>query len=153
MFLDFTNIEATIEGKKLPWKISEKQFQVPRNTVASLKVGIGVISLLWRLRCHCNPDHSKLSSLSNTAVVVVFPSLCQWQRSLCSNLGGIDPEKPLRAVFKKKWNMLWTLAFNYQGTCSISNFRVTRLTTKLQIWKRLLIILQIKQILTRKVFI
>ena len=56
-------------------------------------------------------------------------------------------------------NMLWTLAFKHQGTCSISNFQVTqsfcfksKLSAKLLIWKRLLIILQIKQILTRKVF-
>ena len=42
--------------KKLP-----EQFPVPRNTAAS-KIGNGVISLLWQLRCHCNPDHNKFSS-------------------------------------------------------------------------------------------
>ena len=26
------------------------------------KIGDGVISLLWQLRCHCNPDHDKFSS-------------------------------------------------------------------------------------------
>ena len=73
MSLNFTNIKATIGGKKLPWMISEKQFQVPRNTVPS---NLGVISLLWQFRCDCH-----------TAVVVIFSSLCQWRRSLCSNLG------------------------------------------------------------------
>ena len=43
MSLNFTNIEATIGGKELPWMILEKQFQVPRNTVSS---NFGVISLL-----------------------------------------------------------------------------------------------------------
>ena len=39
-----------------------------RNTAASEK-GSCVISLLWYLRCHCNPDNNKFS-LSN--IVVVF---------------------------------------------------------------------------------
>ena len=81
--------------KKLP--ILEEQFPVPRNTAAS-KIGNGVISLLWQLRCHHNPDHNKFSSLSNTIVVAFFPDLCLWRRSLCSNLGGIDPEKLYRAT-------------------------------------------------------
>ena len=51
--------------KKLPWMIFEEQFPVPRYTAAS-KIGNSVISLLWQLRCHCNPDHNKFSSLSNT---------------------------------------------------------------------------------------
>ena len=33
------------------------------------------------------------SSLSNTTVVAIFPNVCLWRRSLCSNLAGIDPEK------------------------------------------------------------
>ena len=37
---------------------------MPRNIAAS-KIGNGVISLLWQLRCHCIPDHDKFSSLSN----------------------------------------------------------------------------------------
>ena len=78
--------------KKLPWMILEEQFPVPRYTAAS-KIGDGVISLLWQLRCHCNPDHDKFSSLSNTREVAIFPNLCLWRRCLCSNLGGIDPEK------------------------------------------------------------
>ena len=83
--------------KKLPSTILEEQFPVPCNTAAS-KIGNSVISLLWQLRCHCNPDHNKFSSLSNTTVVAIFPNLCLWRRSLCSNLGGIDPEKLYRAT-------------------------------------------------------
>ena len=83
--------------KKLTWRILEEQFPVPRNTAAS-KIGNGVISLLWQLRCHCNPDHNKFSSLSYTTVVPIFPYLCLWRRSLCLNLGGIDPEKLYRAT-------------------------------------------------------
>ena len=59
----------------------------------------GFISLLYQLRCHCNPDHNKFSSLSNTPVVVTFPNVCLWRRSLCSNLAGIDPEKLYGAIF------------------------------------------------------
>ena len=59
--------------KKLPWVIFEEQFLVPRYTDAS-KIG-------------------------NTTVVAIFPKLCFWQRSLCSNLAGIDPEKLYRATF------------------------------------------------------
>ena len=92
--------------KKLPWTILKEHFPVPRNTAAS-KIGNGVISLLWQLRCHCNPDHNKFSSLSNTTVVSIFPNLCLWRRSLCSNLGGIDPEKLYRATLK-------TREINYQ---------------------------------------
>ena len=40
--------------KKLPWKILEKRFPVPRNTAAH-KIGNGIIPLLWQLRCHWNP--------------------------------------------------------------------------------------------------
>ena len=83
--------------KKLPWMIFEEQFLVPRYTAAS-KIANSVISLLWQLRCRCNPDHSKFSSLSNITVMAIFPKLSLWRRSLCSNLGGIDPEKLYRAT-------------------------------------------------------
>ena len=85
--------------KKLPWTILEEQFPVPRYTAAS-KIGNSVISLLWQLRCRCNPDHNKFSSFSNTTVVAIFPNLCLWRRTLCSNLGGIDPEKLYQATLK-----------------------------------------------------
>ena len=83
--------------KKLLWTILEEQFPVPRYTAAS-KIGNSVISLLWQLRCRCNPDHNKFSSLPNTTVVAIFPNLCFWRRSLCSNFRGIDPEKLYRAT-------------------------------------------------------
>ena len=66
--------------------IFEEQFPVQRNTAASK------IDKLY------NPDHNKFSSLSNTTVVAIFPKLCLWRSSLCSNLGGIDPEKLYRAT-------------------------------------------------------
>ena len=87
--------------KTLPWTILEEQFPVPRYTAAS-KIGTSVISLLWQLRCRCNPDGNKFSSLSNTTVVVIFPNLCLWRRSLCSNLGGIDLEKLYRATLRRE---------------------------------------------------
>ena len=83
--------------KKLPWTILEEQFPVPRYTAAS-KIGNSVISLLWQLRCHCNPDQTKFSSLSNTTVVAIFRNLCSWRRILCSNFRGIDPEKLYGAI-------------------------------------------------------
>ena len=85
--------------KKLPWMIFEEQFPVPKYTATS-KIGNSIISLLWQLRCCCNPDHNKFSSLSNTTGVVIFPKLCLWRRSLCSNLGGIDPEKLYWAILR-----------------------------------------------------
>ena len=77
---------------------SENCRWVPLNIAAS-KIGNGVISLLCQLRCHCNPDHDKFSSLSNTTVVAIFQNACLWRRSLCSNLAGMDPEKLYRATF------------------------------------------------------
>ena len=87
--------------KKLPWMIFEEQFLVPRYTAAS-KIGNSVILLLWQLRCRCNPDHNKFSSLSNTTVVAIFPKLCLWQRRLCSDLGGIGPEKTVSSHLKSR---------------------------------------------------
>ena len=63
--------------KTLTWTILQEQFAVRRNTAAS-KIDNGVISLLWQLRCHCNPDRNKFSSLSNASVVAIFPNICQW---------------------------------------------------------------------------
>ena len=83
--------------KKLPWMTLEEQFPVPRNTSVS-KIGNSFISLLWQLRCHCNPDNNKFSSLSNTTVVAIFPKLYLWWRSLCSHWVGIGLEKLYRAT-------------------------------------------------------
>ena len=33
-------------------------------------------------------------------MVLIFPNLCLWRRSLRSNLGGIDPDKLYRATLK-----------------------------------------------------
>ena len=93
--------------KKLQWTILEEQFPVPRNTAVS-KIGNGVISLLCQLRCHCNPDHNKVSSLSKTTVLLISPNLCKWRRSSRSHLGGIHPEKLYRATLSK---FLAVLAF------------------------------------------
>ena len=66
--------------KKLPWMIFEEQFPVPRYTAAS-KIGNSVISLLWQLRCRCNPNHNKFLSTSNTTAVAIFPNLWIWRHS------------------------------------------------------------------------
>ena len=62
---------------------------VPGEKYYTSITGNGVIFLLLQLRCHCNPDHGKFSSLSNTTVVAIFPDVCLWRRILCSNLAGI----------------------------------------------------------------
>ena len=80
--------------------IFEERYLVPRYTAAS-KIDNSVISLLWQLWCRCNPDHNTFSSSSNTTVVAIFSKLCLWRRSLCSNLGGIGPEKLYRATLIK----------------------------------------------------
>ena len=58
-------------------------------------------------------DDNKVSSLSNTTVVSVFPNLCLWRRSLRSNMGGIDLEKLYRATLKRQYKgcLLASLAF------------------------------------------
>ena len=51
------------------------------------------------------------SSLINTIVLTIFPNLCLWRRSLCSDLGDIDPEKTVSShltnlsfdAFSLKW--------------------------------------------------
>ena len=48
-----------------------KKLLVQRNTKINEKRN-GVITLLWRLRLEENPDHQKVSSLYNTAVVTFF---------------------------------------------------------------------------------
>ena len=116
--------------KKLPWTILEEQFPVPRNTAAS-KIGNGVISLLWQLRCHCNPDHNKFSSLSNTTVMAIFPKLCLWRRSLCSNLGGIDLEKLYQATLMHSFKFVfihkpWAISIIYTPYLKSNSVAVKR---------------------------
>ena len=84
-----------------PWTILEQQFPLPTNTGTS-KIGNGVILLLWQLRCHCNPDHNKFSSLSNAAVVETFPNLCY--RWFMLKLGRYRPWKTLsRHLWDEGW--------------------------------------------------
>ena len=98
--------------KKLPWTILEEQFPVPRYTAAS-KIGNSVISLLWQLWCRCNSDHNKLSPLSNTTVVLIFPNLCLRRRRLYSNLGGMDPEKLYRATLRAQCHSKFPIFFSF----------------------------------------
>ena len=81
---------------------------MPRTT-AAIEIGNSVISLLWQLRCHCNLNHNKFSSFSDTTVVAIFPNLCLSWRSLCSSLGGIDPDK-LKPPFKR--SKIWGIRFS-----------------------------------------
>ena len=99
--LNFTNIEAPIVGKNSSKRFWKNSSQCPE-ILLQVKLGNGVISLLWQLRCHCNHDHNKVSSLSNATVVSIFPNLCLWRRSLRSNVGGIDLEKLYRATLRER---------------------------------------------------
>ena len=80
--LNFTNIEATVLEKKSP---CERFGKVPRaENLCWSKIGNGVISLPWQLRCHCNPMTTNFHL--NTTVVAIFPNVCLWRRRLCSDL-------------------------------------------------------------------
>ena len=114
--------------KKLSWMIFEEQFPVPRYTAAS-KIGNSVISLLWQLWCRCNTDHTKFSSSSNTTVVAIFPKLCLWRRSLCSNLKGIGPEKLYRATLTRLFSVLkFDSSLIYDWLCNVFVLRSSSLT-------------------------
>ena len=68
----FQNISTVLEEKSS----CERFCKVPRaENHCWRKIGNGVISLLWQLRCHCSPD-----------VVAIFPNVCLRRRSLCSDL-------------------------------------------------------------------
>ena len=86
---------------KLPWTILEEQFQVLRNTAAS-KIGSDIISLPWQLRCHCNPDHNKFSSLSSTTVVAILISKSLFMETLFMlKLGRYWPWKTVSSHLNK----------------------------------------------------
>ena len=54
-------------------------------------------------------------------MVAIFPKLCFWRRSLCSNLRGIDPEKLYRATLIMEKNQRWALessSFIYSASVS-----------------------------------
>ena len=55
----------------------------------------GIILLLWQLQ---SDVIASLIMTNNTTVVVIFPNVCLWRHSLCSNLGGVDPEKLYQAT-------------------------------------------------------
>ena len=40
-------------------------------------------------------------------MLAIFPKLCLWRRSLCSNLGGIGPEKLYRATLILMSTLTW----------------------------------------------
>ena len=110
--------------KKLPWMLFEEQFPVPRYTAAS-KIGNNVVLFLWQLRCRCNTDHNKFSSLSNTTVVAIFPKLCFWRRSLCSHLRSIDPEKLYRATLTLADIRPWPLVPFFQISSKKNKLKIT----------------------------
>ena len=118
--------------KKLLWTTLEEQFPVPRYTAAS-KIGNSVMSLLWQLRCRCNPDHNKFSSLPNTTVVAIFPKLCLGRRNLCLNLGSIDPEKLYRAtlrISRVKSMISWQNLFSFLYITKYMNYEIWPSTTQ-----------------------
>ena len=94
-------MEAAVGGKS-----SRERFW--KNSSQCREILLQVQWVMTSLRCYdnsdCNPDVNKSSSLSNTTVVAIFPNLC-----LCSNLGGIDPEKLYRATLKGH-SQLWDRA-------------------------------------------
>ena len=99
-YLTDSVLTSRISRRLMEEKAPENDFPV-RNNATSI-IGNGGSSLLWQLRCHCNPDHDIFSSSSNTTVVAMFPNVYLWRRSLCSNLVGIDPEKLYRATLSEK---------------------------------------------------
>ena len=101
-----------LSKEKVSWTILGEQFPVPRNKAAS-KLGVGVILLLWQLLFHCNPDHHKFSSLSNTGVVLVFLTPCNGDIVFAQTWGLLPPKnKPYWATLLiKGW-----LEKNHQAT-------------------------------------
>ena len=86
--------------KKLPLTILKEKFEC-REILLQVK------QVIASFRCYDNSDVivtliiTKFSSLSDTTLVALFPNLSLWRRSLCSNLGGIDPEKLYRATLTR----------------------------------------------------
>ena len=89
--------------KKLPWTILEEQLPVPRKTAAS-KIGDGVSSFLRLFLTLMSVIATLIITNFHLCLIQLwrqfFTNLCLWRRSLCSNLGGIDPEKLYRATLK-----------------------------------------------------
>ena len=98
---NFAKTEAITRGVHTPLSDFFKKLLGQRNTKINEKRN-GVIALLWRLRLQENPDHKKVSSLYNTAVVTFFPYLYSRRHSWRPNLGGIPPKKSSRATLGYK---------------------------------------------------
>ena len=71
-------------------------------------------------------DHNKFSSVSNTIVVAIFPIFFFFTRhSLCSNLGGIDHEKPSRATsYRVSLAAVFSVITHTKNSC---DYHVSRL--------------------------
>ena len=57
-------------------------------------------------------------------MVAIFPKRCFWRRSLCSNLGGIDPEKLYRATLSKVGTPLQSLLMGLPGLQTLSAYEI-----------------------------
>ena len=56
-------------------------------------------------------------------MVLIFPNLSLWRRSLCSNLGGIDPDKLYRATLIAMYrHVLPLIAMYYHVLPSITMY-------------------------------
>ena len=65
--------------------------------------------------------------ICTTTVVGIFPNVCLWRRSLCSNLAGIDPEKLYRAIFIRQYGLCCCIGPRFCSTdcknlSSLQNF-------------------------------
>ena len=94
---DHALTDSVLTSRTSRWLLEEKAPKndfIVRNNAASI-IGNGVLSLLWQLWCHCNPDYDKFSSLCNATVVAIFPNVCLWQRIVYAQTWQvyIDPEK------------------------------------------------------------
>ena len=72
--LNLTNIEAAIGGKSSRERFWKNSSQC-REILLQVKYLIALFRCYDNSKCHCNPDRDKLSSLSNTTLVAIFPNL------------------------------------------------------------------------------
>ena len=67
-------------------------------------------------RCSDSSDVIAILIMTNFPLYLIqlwwqfFPNACLWRRSLCSNLGGIDPEKLYRATFICQYGLFCCMA-------------------------------------------
>ena len=109
LFVPFLTINISITLLQIPLKLHEhreaaiggksSKERFWNNSSQCREILLQVKQLVASFRCYDNSDVivtliiKKFSFSSNTTVVTIFPNLCLWRRSLCSTLGGIDPEK------------------------------------------------------------